>query len=141
MAYNEPVDVSNATGTLPRANGGTGTDISNPSNTLNNQGFSIFGEYSPTVKMAILTGTTAGFAGGSATVTLTGVDVTKVVGFVSMVGWTANGNFTPQGYAPYSVYSYACYNDDNGGNPRFWIDGIGANLVSQPFTILVWYKL
>lgn len=108
---------------------------------LNVEGFTNLGELGVPVKMAVFDGTFPSSQGTYSTVTLTGIDASKIIGVVVNGMWASNGAFMSNQFQWISSYEYDWYMS-NGIDPTMYLTLSNTNslsMINKPVKILIFY--
>lgn len=108
---------------------------------INIEGFATLGELGVPVKMAVFDGTFPSSQGTYSTVTLTGIDASKIVGIQVNGMWASNGAFMSNQFQWISSYAYDWYMS-NGTNPTMYLLLSNTNslsMIDKPVKILIFY--
>ena len=138
IGANAQATVSNALILGPSGtNVGIGTTA--PTANLEVNGFTkLGGSAAPAIKMAKLTGTTAGNAGGSVSISLGTIPISKILAIDVMVEW-ATGQYVPPRYnGNGTLLDFTWYSTTN--SVVVVLDAGATNILSKPVKILVTYE-
>ena len=117
--------------------GNTGIGTTNPTSTLEVNGFTKMGNDAPAIKVKKLTGTTASTQGGDVNIAH-GLTFSKILS-VSVLVESETTTYTPPSYTIISGYEYN-YDVYNSTVWIFNIAGNSGNILSKPFKVMITYE-